>query len=278
MKSHAKSIVLLFFLFLPLIVPSRAAAQAAVQASAQTAVQTAAQALAQEKPGGRQAPDALQVFTELLKPYGNLNDYTVKIHAKVAMPTIRIPDFSAVLYFKKPDRFHVETRSFAPIPRNSGVFNPFQFDPAKNRIAYERTERLNGTVMDVFRVEPLESKSLIRFYHVWVGGSPGRIMQVESHSVKGTKGRVKLTYRVVEQGLEKWPMPEKIQIHLTFPEGANNADAAFFSVRDNPVSSGMRRLDDVSGEGDLDIAYSEWRINTGLDDRLFKKPASLPPE
>jgi len=274
MKSHAKSIVLLFFLFFSLIVPSWASAQAAVQ----TPVQTAAQASAQEKPGGRQAPDALQVFTELLKPYGNLNDYTVKIHAKVAMPTIRIPDFSAVLYFKKPDRFHVETRSFAPIPRNSGVFNPFQFDPAKNRIAYERTERLNGTVMDVFRVEPLESKSLIRFYHVRVGGNPQRIMQVESLSVKGTKGQVKLTYRNVEQGLEKWPMPEKIQIHLTFPEGANNADAAFFSARDNPVSSGMRRLEDVSGEGDIVISYSEWRINSGLDDRLFKKPTSLPPE
>lgn len=278
MKSHAKSIVLLFFLFFSLIVPARASAQTAAQASAQTAVQTAVQASAQEKPGGSQAPDALQVFTELLKPYRNLNDYTVRIHAKVAMPTIRIPDFSAVLYFKKPDRFHVETRSFAPIPRNSGVFNPFQFDPAKNRIAYERTENPGGRTMDVFRVEPMESKSPIRFYYVWVGGNPRRIMQVESLSVKGTKGQVTLTYRVVEQGPEKWSMPEKIQIHLTFPEGANNADAAFFNTRDNPVSSGMRRLDDVSGEGDIDIAYSEWRINTGLDDRLFKKPASLPPE
>jgi outer membrane lipoprotein-sorting protein len=257
MKSCTKSIVLLVFLFFPLIVR--------------------AQASAQEKPGGRQASDTLQVFTELLRPYRDLNDYTARIHASVTMPTIRIPDFNAILYFKKPDRFHIETRSFAPIPRNSGMFNPFQFDPAKNRIAYERTENSGGTTMDVFRVEPMAGKSLIQHYTVWVGGNPRRIMQMESLSTKGTKGRVTLTYRIVEQGLEKWPMPEKIHIHLTFPEVMNNADTAFFSTRDNPVSSGMRRLDDVSGEGDIDIAYSEWRINAGLDDRLFKKPTPSPP-
>ncbi|MHB8092473.1 MAG: hypothetical protein ACYDH8_12895 [Syntrophales bacterium] len=230
-----------------------------------------AQAATQEKPGAKQGPDPRHVFTELVKPYRDLNDYTVRIHAKVNMPTIRIPDFSATLYFKKPDKFHIETRSFAPIPRDSGVFNPFQFDPAKNLITYERTENLNGSTMDVFRVEPLETKALIRYYHVWVGGNPLRIRQMESLSVKGTKGQVKLTYRTVEQGLEKWPLPEKVHIHLTFPEEMRNADAAFFSTSDNPVSSGMRRLDDVSGEGDIDISYSEWRINAGLDDSLFQK-------
>ena len=251
MKSPKQYKVLMFCLLLLLIAPAHAATQ--------------------EKPGAKQGPDPRQVFTELVKPYRDLNDYTVRIHAKVNMPTIRIPDFSAILYFKKPDKLHIETRSFAPIPRNSGVFNPFQFDPAKNLMAYERTENLNGSTTDVFRVEPLETKALIRYYHVWVGGNPRRILQVESLSIKGTKGQVKLTYRTVEQGLEKWPLPEKVHVHLTFPEGTHNADTAFFSTRDNPVSSGMRRLDDVSGEGDIDISYSEWRINTGLDDSLFQK-------
>ena len=251
MNPPIKNRHLTFFLFLLLIVP--------------------AQASAQERPGVKQGPDSRQVFTELLKPYREFNDYTVRIHAKVNMPTIRIPDFNAILYFKKPDRFHVETKSFAPIPRDSGVFNPFQFDPEKNLITYQRTETLSGALSDVFRVEPLETKALIRYYHVWVGGNPRRILQVESLSVKGTKGQVMLTYRSVEQGLEKWLLPEKVHVHLTFPEGMLNADASSFTTRDNPVSSGMRRLDDVSGEGDISLSYSDWQINTGLDDRLFQK-------
>ena len=230
-----------------------------------------AQASAQERPGVKQGPDPRQVFTELIKPYRDLNDYTVRIHAKVNMPSIRIPDFSAVLYFKKPDKFHVETKSFAPIPRDSGVFNPFQFDPEKNLIAYERTEPLNGTLSDVFRVEPLDAKALVRYYHVWVGGNPRRILQVESLSVKGTKGQVDLTYGTVEKGVEKWLLPEKVHIHLIFPEGMHDADTGSFTTKDNPVSSGMRRLDDMSGEGNIDLSYSEWQINTGLDDRLFQK-------
>jgi hypothetical protein len=251
MNSPIRYGVLKFFLLLLLIAPAPASAQ--------------------ERSGVKQGPDPRQVFTELIKPYRDLNDYTVKIHAKVNMPTIRIPDFNAILYFKKPDRFHVETKSFAPIPRDSGVFNPFQFDPEKNLITYERTESLNGTLTEVFKVDPLDAKASVRYYHVWVGGNPRRIMQVESLSVKGTKGQVKLTYGTVEKGLEKWLLPEKVHVHLIFPEGMHNADTSSFTTKDNPISSGMRRLDDVSGEGDISLSYSDWQINTGLDDRLFQK-------
>jgi hypothetical protein len=215
--------------------------------------------------------DPRQVFTELVKPYRNLTDYTVRIQAKANMPTIRIPDFTATLYFKKPDRFHIETKSFAPLPRNSGLFNPFQFDPEKNRITYQRTESLNGVQADLYRVEPLDSKIMIRSFSIWTAERPARILQVESLSFRGTKGLAKLSYRNVEQGSEMWLLPDKVHVHLTFPEGAPNADAWSLTTKDNPVSGGMRRLDEVSGEGDLDLAYSDWQINTGLDESLFEK-------
>jgi hypothetical protein len=125
--------------------------------------------------------------------------------------------------------------------------------------------------LNMFKVEPLETKAHVRYYHVWVGGNPGRIMQVESLSVKGVRGLVKPTYRIVEQGADKWLLPENVHVHLTFPEGTQNADALSFTTRDNPVSSGMRRLDEVSGEGDILLSYSEWQVNTGLDDLLFQK-------
>lgn len=226
---------------------------------------------AQGAPGALPGPDPRQIFTELVKPYRNLNDYTVKIHAKVNLPTIRVPDFTATLYFKKPDRFHIETRSFAPIPRNSGLFNPFQFDPEKNRITYQRAEKLDGARADLYRVEPLDTKSQIRYYDVWVGGSPARILQAESLSFRGTKGLVKLSYGTVVQGTEQWLLSEKVHIHLTFPEGVKNPDAFSFTTKDNPVSGGMGRLDEISGEGDIQITYTDWRVNTGLDENLFSK-------
>jgi len=230
-----------------------------------------AAAPAQGAPGAMPGPDPRQVFAELVKPYRNLNDYTVKIRAKVNLPTIRVPDFTATLYFKKPDRFHIETKSFAPIPRNSGVFNPSQFDPEKNRITYQRAENLDGARADLYRVEPLDPKTQVRYYNVWVGGAPGRILQVVNLSFRGTKALVKLSYATVAQGNEKWLLPEKVHIHLTFPEGVQNPEASSFTTRDNPVSGGMGRLDEISGDGDIHIAYSDWLVNTGLDDRLFKK-------
>ena len=230
-----------------------------------------AAAPAQGTPGATPGPDPRQVFAELVKPYRNLNDYTVKIHAKVNLPTIRVPDFTATLYFKKPDRFHIETKSFAPIPRNSGVFNPSQFDPEKNRITYQRTENLGGTRADLYRVEPLDTKTPVRYYNVWVGGVPGRILKMENLSFRGTKGLVKLSYGTVAQGAGKWLLPENVHVHLTFPEGGQSPDASSLITKDNPFSGGMGRLDEISGEGDIHIAYGDWRVNTGLDESLFIK-------
>jgi hypothetical protein len=227
------------------------------------------QSPAEERPGTAQRPEPRQVFEEILKPYRNLNDYTVKIRAEISIPAIRVPNFTATLSFKKPDRFHVETRRFAPIPRNSGVFNPFLFDPERNLITYLRTENPGGTPADIYRVEPIDGKTPVRYYTIWVGGMPAQILQVESLSFQGTKALVKISHQTVAQGDEKWLLPGKTHIHLTFPEGAKSPDSLI--AKDSPVSGGMRRLDEMSGEGDITITYTDWRINTGLDDSLFKE-------
>jgi len=224
---------------------------------------------AQERPAAAARPDPGQVFTELIRPYRGLNDYTVKIQVKVDIPDIRIRDFSATLSFKKPDKFHVETRRFAPIPRNLGVFNPFQFDPEKNRIEFQRTENLEGAPADLYRVEPRDAKSPIRYYQVWVGGSPKRILQVESVAFRGTRGMVKIAHQLVEQRDGNLLLPAKVRVHLTFPEGVKPPEG--LTTEDNPIAGGMRRLEEMSGEGDIDIVYTDWRVNTGLDDSRFEE-------
>jgi ABC-type Na+ transport system ATPase subunit NatA len=148
-----------------------------------------------------------------------------KIQGKINMPTIRVPDFAATLYFKKPDRFHIETKRFAPIPRNSGVFNPFQFDPEKNLFAYLRTETADGRITDVYRVEPIDSRTPVRYYTVWLGGAPIRVLQVESISFQGTKAVVTIGYQSVSHGADQWLLPQKIHIHLVYPEGAKGPDS-----------------------------------------------------
>ena len=230
---------------------------------------SAAPLAAQERPGAAARPDPGKVFTELIRPYRGLNDYTVKIQVKVDMPDIRVRDFGATLYFKKPDKFHVETRRFAPIPRNLGVFNPFQFDPEKNRIEFQRTENLDGAPADLYRLEPRDAKTPIRYYQVWVGGNPKRILQVESVSFQGTRGMVKIAHQLVEQSSGKWLLPAKVNVHLTFPERVQPPEG--LTTQDNPISGGMRRLEEMSGEGDIDIVYTDWQVNTGLDDSLFKE-------
>jgi hypothetical protein len=231
-------------------------------------------ATAQERPYATPKGNPRQVFSELINPYQNWRDYTVKIQAKVALPNIRMPDFKAVLYFKKPDKFQIETKNFAPLPRGMAIFNPFQFDPEKNGITFKQTDYLDGLPAARYKVEPGEAEKHIRFYNVWVGGNPKRILQVESHAFRGTKVLIRLTYQQGGQGTDTWLLPDKIAAHFIFPEGLNSSNT--LTAKDGPFSAGTARNEALTGEGDITISYSDWQINTGLDDRLFKKQVSSP--
>ena len=230
-----------------------------------------AAAWTQQRPNAASRPDPVQVFAELIKPYRNLSDYTVKIRAKVLMPTIRIPDFSATLYFKRPDRFHIETKSFAPIPRNSGVFNPLQFDPEKNRITYQKERELwarRGRICTVWNRSTPKARSGITMSGS--GAFPSGSSRWSTSPSSGTKGLVKISHRTVSQG----PRPgccRKTSASISpFPRRRHPFDGSSFNTSDNPISGGMRRLDEVSGEGDIEISYSDWKVNTGLAESLFK--------
>jgi hypothetical protein len=209
------------------------------------------------------------VFQKIITPYLQINDYTVDIQAKVRIPGFRIPDFAAMVYYKKPDKFHVESRGFAPIPRGNGIFNPLQFDPEKNRITLERQTTLGGVPAEVYRVEPLSNETPIRFYILWIGGNPLRILQVESQSYRGTRVLVEITYAATRRDNGNPMLPEKAHIHISFAGAPHTADDSATAGKETPFSRGMAKVDDLSGEGDIYMSYGSWQINTGLEDRIF---------
>ena len=216
-------------------------------------------------------PDPVKVFAEVLKPYSVIRDYTVRVEAKVRIPDFRVPDFAATVYFKRPDRFHLETKNFAPMPRGAALFDPFRFRPEKNRLSWLAAEPLEGEPADLFRVEPLDEKEKIRSYQVWIGGNPKRILQVESLSVQGVKARARIRYALVRQGNDALWLPERVAVKMTFPERGVRPQENLLYGPDSPVSRGMARLEDFPSEGAVEISYSGWAWNLGLDDSLFGK-------
>jgi hypothetical protein len=216
-------------------------------------------------------PNPVKTFAEVLDPYGVIQDYTVRIEAKVRIPDFRVPDFTATVYYKRPDRFHLETKNFAPLPRGAALFDPSRFRPEKNRISWLATETLEGVQADLFRVEPLEEKGKIRSYRVWIGGSPKCILQVESLSVQGVKARARIRYALIRQGSEGLWFPERVDVKMTFPERGVRPQDNLLYGSESPVSRGMARLENFPAEGDVEIIYSGWAWNRGLDDSLFGK-------
>ncbi len=212
-------------------------------------------------------PDPRERFRALLEPYRDLSDYTVQVAVQVRIPGFRVPDVSATVFFRKPDRFRIDTRSFAPIPREGGLFHPLQFDPEKNAVTFQGQETLEGVPAEVFRVEPLAEPARIRHALVWIGGTPRRILQVESHTVRGARARSRPSYTAVAEKGRQWLLPEQVRVHLSFPPGGPSGGDLLGS-QDHPFQ-GAWRLEELPGEGEVIITYTGWKVNRGLKDDVF---------
>ena len=67
------------------------------------------------------------VLSHVREPFESIHDYTVKIYAEISMPGMDIPPMDVKVYFKKPDRIHLESDGFAILPREGLFLNPETF-------------------------------------------------------------------------------------------------------------------------------------------------------
>ena len=61
-----------------------------------------------------QSPEitAEEILGHVLSAFSEIEDYTVQLHAEFDMEDIQVPPMDVTVYFKKPDKIHLESTSF----------------------------------------------------------------------------------------------------------------------------------------------------------------------
>ncbi len=64
------------------------------------------------------------ILRKLLEKFDNVEDYQVDIKIKVDVEFIKAPESKAKIYFKQPDKIHIESETFALLPKDGLDFSP----------------------------------------------------------------------------------------------------------------------------------------------------------
>ena len=210
-----------------------------------------------------QARSAQEILTRCAKNYEGISDYVVDLQADLDMERVRMPSMKATMYFKAPDKIHFESPNFALLPRE-GFGMPAatllqQFDPA-----LKGEDTAGGAQAYKLQLVAKDPASRLQQLFVWVRQSDFSITRIETVPYQGRSVKMQFDYVFVDG---KYLLPRTLRVEFT-PSEKDTAQGGpeITGLGDNRIQE-MRR---TVRKGTMTVAFSNYRVNTGLSDELFK--------
>jgi len=210
------------------------------------------------------AQDADAILKSVVDKLNKVDDYTVDANIKADIPMIKILPVKATLYFKQKDKFKVVSKGIAILPKQGFTdINAF----LNKKGAYMAVEGGTKTVQDIkttlVTVIPTGENSEFVLAKLWIDTK--RSIILESQITTRGSGTVSVSYKYGEQAeyglpsvleftvdVKKFKMPKSVAADIHDTEGKDN----------------KKKHKDT---GTIVITLSNYKVNKGLSDEIFKK-------
>lgn len=200
---------------------------------------------------------ASQILANVQKQFEQVNDYTATLHATVNIEHLNIPDMTVKLYFKQPDKVHIESKNFAMLPKEGIALSPSLLIARFDATLVETEQTDKGKLYKLHLISKPEPGKLTIESYVWVDGATWTITRLESLPTENKRITIAF-YDTLIDG--KYFLPAKIT--ALFGSPSDTTEAPF------PESKFSQRM---PRRGNVTILYSDYKVNTGLPDDLFEK-------
>lgn len=186
-----------------------------------------------------------------------VNDYSASASMSVDSPTMHVKESRFKVYYKKPDKLHIEPEGgFAIVPKGTYLGNPLEEITKDNTAKLVGEAKLDGKACWLIRLTPKEQNPNNVEFTVWVEKARSLIIQSRAEPSKDSRMEVKWTYTKVEG---KYWLPSRID----------------FVISGLPAEIARERgpFVQTSGKatGKAVIKFSDYKVNRGVSDSMFHR-------
>jgi hypothetical protein len=208
-----------------------------------------------------QKKDPDLILKNVKEKFNKVQDYIVDVNIKVDVDFLKVPETQAKIYYKQSNKVHVESESFALLPKEGLDFSPLGLLKDEYTAIYEREEEIDGIITSVIKVIPLGESADIILSTLWVDEANDVIRKIESTTKLNGTFSIEFKYNSIGE----YALPSA----LIFS----------FNVDKMNIPKGMSgdfnqevKRDEKKGPttGRVFINYSNYKINTGLTDKFFE--------
>jgi hypothetical protein len=199
--------------------------------------------------------EAVRYLDAIEKKYSELKDYTADVNVHFDMETFKTPDMQAKLYFKAPDKMKVESKGVFFFPREGGYFNPglFKKDDFEIKMLEPAAE---GKKEVRLRIVPKKKEKMGREFVLLIDRKDDLVREIHTSQFDGRETKAKIEYGTYGS----FELPRYILLTLDLPSVDPGEKRGF-----GPFEQKSERV-----TGTIEITYTNYRVNTGLKDDMFK--------
>lgn len=214
--------------------------------------------------GFSQSKDPNEILNDVITNFNKVNDYQVDVNIKVDVEFIKVPETKAKIYFKQPDKVHLEADGFAMLPKNGMEFSPSAFIKKDYTAIYEQDVDLNGYKTSMVKVIPLGDQGEVILSTLWIDQKKQVIRKVESTTK--TNGTFSIDFTFDDK--IKYPLPSKII--FSFNMDKMNIPSTITGETTNEKQDKKNKNSGSTTRGQVIVNYSNYVVNKGISDSIFE--------
>jgi len=192
-----------------------------------------------------------------------VEDYQADVQIKAAIPFIKVPIAKATIYFKQKDKFKVESKGIAILPKQGmSDLTGFLSNEKKYSAVLGEAKTINEHKTRLISILPTDENSEIILAKVYISTSEDLIYR----TVLTTKssGTVSIDY---EYNLnKKYGLPNKMTFTVDIKK-FNMLKSVASDIRNHEKQKKYKDNE----KGTIVLTFSNYLVNKGISDDVFKK-------
>lgn len=211
--------------------------------------------------------DSDALLKKVKEKLNSVNDYEAEGILKTDVSFMKIPESKVNVYYKKPDRFRIKKPDGISIVPKGGVSVNINslFAGGEYTSVPAGSGTVDGTKVSIVKLLPLDEKSEVVVSTLYIDEKLLLIRKATTTTKENGTYEMEMSYGKFSQ----WGLPDKVIFLFStkdykLPKGlAFDYDTGKKPAENNPSAKNQK--------GKVEINYSSYSINKGLDDSIFSK-------
>lgn len=197
-----------------------------------------------------------------------VSSYKTSMRIKLDIPYLKAPESQATMYFKAPDKTHVDAPGFAMLPKR-GADVTIQRLLDKPYVAVDAgREAFQGVQMRKVKILPTEEGGEIAVATVWIDTTLNVPRKVLSTTKQGGTVTAELVFD--DAKARAYCLPSYVK--LMFDIGSYQMSKVMSGDIDKPATSAAddAKAKEKSTKATVEIWYSDYKLNVPIADAVFE--------